>query len=111
LLTNPPILPASEADIRRYNSLWVPASYGQILTWVLDVETPYTAKPSLTSRFGQKEGWMQVVESVMGQIRREDRARVGELILVWRCNVLEDDKSVALTHMKVCRWYCNVELD
>jgi hypothetical protein len=54
---------------------------------------------------------MQVVESVLSQIRIEDRARVGELILVWRCKVLKDDKSVALTHMKVCRWYFDVELN
>jgi hypothetical protein len=90
-----------------------------VLTIVPDAQASYTTKPLRTSFFGQresraqkesriqreiqvkKENQMQVIESIMGRIRKEDRARVGELILLWRGKVQDDDKTTALTHVKV----------
>jgi hypothetical protein len=86
------------------------------------------AKPSLTSIFKtesreqkksrmqkesqvQKEAQMQVIKSIMGRIRVEDRARVGEIILLWRRQVYEDDESTALTRVKVCFPHCSIEPD
>jgi hypothetical protein len=95
---------------------------------LLAVPTPYIAKPSLTSIFKtadqvQKESQMQkqrqirevfqnqVIESIMGQIRVEDRARVGELILLWKGKVWESDRSTTLTHEKVNLPHCFIEHD
>jgi hypothetical protein len=57
----------------------------------------------------QKESQMRVIKVIMSRIK--DRARVGELILLWRRRVGENDNSVALTHMKVRSSYCHIHLN
>jgi hypothetical protein len=70
------------------------------------------AKILLDLIFGmKKENRMQVMETIMGRIRVEDRVRVGKLILLWRRKVHEDDVSTILTHVKVCSPHCSVEPD
>ncbi|CAG8748784.1 12062_t:CDS:2, partial [Acaulospora colombiana] len=61
---------------------------------------PYKVKPSLLGRLGQKESWMQVVESIMDRVPKEDRTRVGELVLLYRRKLQEDDDTTILTHSR-----------
>jgi hypothetical protein len=84
---------------------------GNALTWLLDVGATFKDKASLIQRFGQRESRVQVVESIMGRIRVEDRALVGDLALLWRCKLQERDQSTALTHLKVCLSHSSIEPD
>jgi ABC-type bacteriocin/lantibiotic exporter with double-glycine peptidase domain len=88
-------------------------SIAEILTRLIVVAAPYVAKPSLTSIFKtgsqmkkesrmQKENQIQVIESIMGRVPVKDRARVGEMTLLWRRRVPENEQSTVLTHVQVC---------
>ncbi|PVF97844.1 hypothetical protein CPB86DRAFT_408624 [Serendipita vermifera] len=81
LLTNPSIATLHDGDAIRYNV------------------APYEAKPSSILRRAPKtETKAQIMESILSRIQPENRARVGELILLWRRKLMEDDDTTMLTH-------------
>ncbi|PVF91995.1 hypothetical protein CPB86DRAFT_253089 [Serendipita vermifera] len=82
LLTNPAIVPLHDGEVNRYH------------------EAPYGVKPSsILRRASKTETKVQIIESILSRIRPEDRARVGELILLSRRKLMEGDDTTILTHV------------
>ncbi|PVF97848.1 hypothetical protein CPB86DRAFT_408711 [Serendipita vermifera] len=80
LLTGPLIIPLHTGELSRY------------------YEAPYEAKLSAILRRTPKTK-VQLMESILSRIHPDNRARVGELILLWRRKLMEDDDTTILTHV------------
>ncbi|PVF91991.1 hypothetical protein CPB86DRAFT_251871 [Serendipita vermifera] len=83
LLTNPSIVPLFDGEANRYHG------------------APYeTRHSSILRREPKPASKLQIMESILSRIPPGNRARVGELVLLWRQKLREDDNTTILTHSR-----------
>ncbi|PVG03565.1 hypothetical protein CPB86DRAFT_793473 [Serendipita vermifera] len=112
LLTSSPLVSLSDINIDLYNRMENHTDLNRTSSRLRNIDSTdkpvaalsrkvtsvFQRNPSLTAS-KKKESRDQIMESILYRVPNEYRKQVGELILLWRCKLLEEDDTVALTQI------------
>jgi hypothetical protein len=82
-------------------------------TWQRNALSVFSKQPNAPKEIpdqtrGQTKS--QRMEILMDRVPKEYRTQVGQLVLLWRCKIEEQNDTIVLTHVAVCPSYIPFDL-